>query len=46
VSAISAYDALTAAAGRVAQVYRFSPGRAGEEYVTLWVSHAIDFRVP
>jgi TonB family protein len=46
VIAIAAYDALTTAAGRVAQVYRFSPGRAGDEYVTLWVSHAIDFRAP
>jgi len=42
----SAYPALDEAALRVARVYRFSPARNGDEYVTLWVSHAIDFRVP
>jgi TonB family protein len=46
VTQIAAYEELTLAAARVAEVYRFSPARAGDEYVALWVSHAIDFRVP
>jgi TonB family protein len=41
---IAAYEELNGAALRVAPVYRFSPARAGDEYVAVWVSHAIDFR--
>ena len=43
---ISAYPALDRAAMEVAAVYRFSPGVAGDEPVSVWVAHAISFYPP
>ena len=46
VGQISAYPELDEAALRVADAYRFSPALLGEGPIAVWVSHAIDFRVP
>jgi TonB family protein len=43
---ISAYRDLDEAALRVAEVYQFSPADLDGEPIPVWVSHAIDFRVP